>query len=195
MCTGSSINDVHNVQRLQNLGFEPLVLQGVHNIEEEALSRLKEEMAKEPAPCQLGVAHDQWQVQLTGLGWMQHLGLTIEGMADPEHRSHNDAATAVCWAGLRTAHHAAILLCNALLGPWGKCAFFHGVIAEGRNSVAGMKPDDPWLLRYWPRIVRDYGWEDVPGSFNAEARERWLAEELPDHPCYRDLGVKVKPSA
>ena len=51
MCTGSSINDFHNVQRLQDLGFEPLVLQGVHNIEEEALSRLKEEMAKEPAPC------------------------------------------------------------------------------------------------------------------------------------------------
>ena len=156
---------------------------------------MRQEMAKEPAPFQLGLAHDQWQVQLTGLGWMQHLGLTIEGMADPEHRSHNDAATAVCWAGLRTAHHAAILLCNALLGPWGKCAFFHGVIAEGRNSVAGMQPDNPWLLRYWPRIVKDNGWEEVPGIYNREAREKWLAEELPDHPCFSNLGVKVKPVA
>ena len=176
MCTGSSINDFHNVQRLQNLGFEPLVLQGAHNIEEEALSRLKEEMAKEPAPCQLGVAHDQWQVQMTGIAWMQHLGLTIEGMADPEHRLHNDSATAVCWAGLRTAHHAAILLCNALLGPWAKCGFFHGVVAEARNRVAGMQPDNPWLLRYWPRIVKDNGWEEVPGSYHREARQKWLAE-------------------
>ena len=95
MCAGSSINDFHNVQRLRDLGFEPLVLQGVHNMAPEALSLLKKEMAKEPAPFQLGVAHDQWQVQLTGLGRMQHLGLTIEGMADPEHHSHNDAATAV----------------------------------------------------------------------------------------------------
>ena len=195
MCTGCSINDFHNVQRLRDLGFEPLVLQGVHNMAPEALSLLKKEMAKEPAPFQLGVAHDQWQVQLTGLGWMQHLGLTIEGMADPEHRSHNDAATAVCWAGFRTAHHAAILLCNALLGPWGKCAFFHGVIAEGRNSVASMQPDNPWLLRYWPRIIQDNGWEEVPGIYNKEARQKWLTEELPDHPCFSNLGVKVKPAA
>ena len=77
-------------------------------------------------------------------------------------------------------------------GPWGKCAFFHGVIAEGRNSVAGMQPDNPWLLRYWARIVKDNGWEEVPGIYNREARQKWLAEELPDHPCYSLLGVKVK---
>ena len=194
-CTGSSISNFHNVQRLRDLGFEKLVLEGVHNMAPAALSHLKDAMRDEPAPFQLGVAHDQWQPQLTGLGWMQELGLTIEGMADPEHRLHNDAGTAVCWAGLRTAHHAAILLCNALLGPWGKCASFHGVVAEGRNSVAGMEPDNAWLLRYWPNIVKDYGWEQVPGIYNREARQKWLAEELPDHPCYTTLGVKVKPSA
>ena len=84
--TGSSINDFHNPQRMRDLGFEPLVLQGVHNMAPVALSLLRQEMAKGPAPFQLGLAHDQWQVQLPGLGWMQHLGLTIEGMADPEHR-------------------------------------------------------------------------------------------------------------
>ena len=42
---GSSINDFHNVQRLRDIGFEPLVLQGVHNMAPGALSLLKEEMA------------------------------------------------------------------------------------------------------------------------------------------------------
>lgn len=194
-CTGSSISVFHNAQRLRDLGFEKLVLEGVHNyMEPEALSRLVDAMREEPSPHQLGVAHDQWQVQLTGIGWMQELGLTIEGLADPQHRAHNDAETAICWAGLKTSHHAAILICNALLGPWGTCAFFHGVVAEGKNSVVAMQPDDPWLLRYWPGIVKDNGWQEVPGIYNKEARQKWLEEELPDHPCYKVLGTKVEPN-
>ena len=59
VCTGSSINDFHNVQRLRDLGFEPLVLQGVHDMAPEASSLMKEEMANEPAPFQLGLAQDQ----------------------------------------------------------------------------------------------------------------------------------------
>ena len=62
VCTGSSIDDSHNVQRLRDFGVEPVVLQDVHSMAPEALSILRQEMAKEPAPFQLGVAHDQWQV-------------------------------------------------------------------------------------------------------------------------------------
>ena len=148
-------------------------------MEPEVLGILKQETAKEPAPLQLGLAHDQWQVQMTGLGWMQHLGLTIEGIADPEHRSHNNAATAVCWAGLRTAPHAAMLLCNAIPGPWGKCAFFHGVITEGRHSVAGVQDDNPWLLRYWPRIVKGNGWRKCLGSITGRRARSGLRKNCP----------------
>ena len=43
MCTGSSINGFSNVNRLREIGFELLVLEGVHNMEPEALNLLKQD--------------------------------------------------------------------------------------------------------------------------------------------------------
>ena len=192
--TNRGVEQFHNEGRLRELGFEPMVLTGKPGVDAEAFSLLQEAMRKEAPPAQLGISMDQEQSQLTGTSWLQHLGLTVEGLHDPQHRSHNDCENAVCSAGLKDKYHAGVLLCNVLFGPYNKAAFFHHVLQEGRNHCKRLQPDGAWLVKFWPRINRDRGWQDRMDVMSTAARLDFLETTLPDSKCVNGLGVKVDTS-
>ena len=99
--TGRGLDRFDNLKRLMALGFEPIIQKGIKGIAKAALDALSKALSQEPPPEQLGIASDQCQNQLTGICWMQKLGLTVEGVGDPFHRLHNDCYDGVCKAGLK----------------------------------------------------------------------------------------------
>ena len=168
--TGKTPCHFDSLKRLDDLGFREALSRGPGALDGDEKAKLWEALSREPAPNAVGVAHDQCQKQLTGICWLQALGLVIEGCPDPLHRLYNDTDEAVCKAGLKDKEQAAVLLCNVLFGPWNSSAFFHEVHQEGLNAMQRMGPDDPWLIKFWPLILKDHGLHLTPGALSRARR-------------------------
>ena len=95
---GRGLDRFDNLKRLMALGFEPIIQKGIKDITKAALDALSKALSQEPPPEQLGIVSDQCQQQLTGICWMQKLGLTVEGVGDPF--LHNVCDNGVCNSGL-----------------------------------------------------------------------------------------------
>ena len=98
-------------------------------------------------------------------------------------------------AGLTAPYMAALMVFNIAYGPWQSAAWFYSISQQGEDLSDLLMPDDPILLRYWPRILRDRGLEleaseDLVGR---PARVRFI-KELGTGSLMELKGVKAKPS-
>lgn len=111
-----------------------------------------------PIPGSLWIAADQEQKHISACCcFADVLHLAIEFVYDFAHRSNNDIMDALVKSGLWTVYLMSIVIFNISFGPYSSCAWFHSLGQSAQNFAARLTPDDPLVLRYWPRIVLERG--------------------------------------
>ena len=149
-----------------------------------------------PCPPTLTICSDQEQTQIGGMNFMEeHLRLLLVRMSDFFHRWHNDFGHASAKAGLMPIFYAAIVMLNIAYGPWESAAWYHQLVQMAMDLGVACGPDDPHLLKLWPRILMDKGlhFETSKAVVGVEARRRFIAN-LDSEACVKLKNKKCKPS-
>lgn len=139
-----------NVSDLKRHGIDKGAQTGVVD-----LARL-EAFKAVPPPCCLTLATDQERLQITAVCFAKDvLSLTVEVHHDWYHRVWNDLNGSIRSSGLFPAFLNSFMFLNIAHGPWQKCAWFHVMSEQACDLAQCLAPNDPELLKLWPRIVTD----------------------------------------
>ena len=125
----------------------------------------------------------------------EHLRLLLVRISDFFHRWHNNFGHAASKAGLMPIFYAAIVMLNIAYGPWESAAWYHLLLNMAMELVSATVPDDPHLLKLWPRILmdKDLHLETNEGIIGVEGRRRFIAQ-LDSDACVKLKNKKCKPS-
>ena len=120
------------------------------------------------------------------------LRMQVEALFGPVHRLINDHVRGLCQAGVFGNQLVILLMVNISFGPWHGGGFFHMLTDMALDIVVGLDPDNPLLLKLWPKICLDRGWEGQDYR-TRESRTNWL-RDLPLAPPFQRKGKKASMS-
>ena len=136
--------------------------------------------------CGLTICVDEEQKQLAGYYYLERkANLVVFRLQPPLHRRHNDMMTALAKSGLYDVVALTIFQRNIAFGPWKKSGNMQELWEAGVDMMVTLKTDDIFLMKLWPGICRDHGWESEEET-GREARKTFIATL----PSYRPFSVK-----
>eukprot|EP00971_Amphidinium_carterae_P335059 6470721-Amphidinium_carterae.2 len=150
-----------------------------------------------PAPC-IHFHCDEHSVNRSCLLWALR-GLELMGTwdRDPYHRAWNDLKQAIFTSGLGSVWTSALVMLNAVHGPWQSSTWFTDLVESLMQMCEEMSPEDRLLAEFWEGIVDDSVRSRVPGVeplTNDTAGKREFISRLSSlRPLWRK-GVKVSAS-
>jgi hypothetical protein len=153
ICRDVGLELFENAHLLKDVGILPMISTGT-KVATDVFARF----LSLPLPGSLWIAADQEQRQITACNFLaDHCGLTIEFIFDFAHRSTNDMVDTLVKCGLWTIYLMAIVIFNISFGPYGSCAWFQQLVHTAQKMRNALTPNDPLVLRYWPRILVERG--------------------------------------
>jgi hypothetical protein len=136
--------------------FFKAVTTGSFGVTPAAKAAFIEEIAATEAPPVLSIATDQEGLQLSAMFFMKlMLNMVMVKITDPFHRFWNDVGTSVALSGLQTCYMGGIMIFNVGYGPWETATWWTLLLAQAADLAQCLTPDDPLVLKFWPRILRD----------------------------------------
>jgi hypothetical protein len=139
---------------------------------------------------------DQEQLQVTGGAFMEdELKITMVRLYDWFHREHNNNVDAIAKSGFQVIFLACIAIFNVSYGPYKDCQWFWQLLHMAADLVKTMGPDDPLLIKFWPKILKDKGlaFETADEIIGRPGRVKFL-QALSAVKVLELKSVKVKPS-
>eukprot|EP00971_Amphidinium_carterae_P347347 6489290-Amphidinium_carterae.1 len=149
-------------------------------------------------PTTIHLFCDEHSINRSALLWAcQGMGICGTWDRDPYHRAWNDLKQAIYGAGMSSVWTSALVMLNAVHGPWQSSTWFTDMVEAMWQMTEEMGPDDRLLAEFWDGIVEDSQQSRTPGAVvitNDEAGKRaFLAGLSSLRPLWRK-GVKVSTS-
>ena len=142
--------------------------------------------------CTLMITCDEVQYQLRMVWFLQRgLWLNVERFQPPAHRRNNDSINALVRAGLYWVFNFTILQRNLAYGAYDTGSNYFELWESALELLECLEPDDPFLLRLWPRICVANDWAGE--QTNRAARQRFIAE-IPNRRPFVRKGPRAAPS-
>lgn len=136
---------------------------------------------------------DEEHKQLAGYYYLERkLHLSCVRLQPPLHRRHNDMMNALVKANMYQVVALTVMRRNISYGPWGKGGNLQELWEAAAEIVQLIKPNDPFLLRMWGDICRDWNWVNDTDT-GLHARQRFL-EELSTFRPFAIKGPRAAPS-
>ena len=161
-----------------------------------AKAAFKKEVSAIEAPPVLSIATDQEGLQLSAMFFMKlMLDMVMVKITDPFHRFWNDVGKSVALSGLQTCYMGGIMIFNVGYGPWETATWWTLLLAQAADLAKCLTPDDPLVLKFWPRILKDRNLEsETHDEIVGPAGRLDYIKSLQYKACLDLKSIKAKPS-